>query len=76
VSAPQVGRPLSQPEIVSGIAQSTTAEHQLASSFAQTSTETGFDWGDAGIGAGVALGGAFLAAGCAVAIRRRTSLAH
>jgi hypothetical protein len=76
VSAPQVGRPLSQPEIVSGIRQSTTAEHQLASSFTQPSTDTGFNWSDAGIGAAVALGGAFLAAGCALAVRKRASLAH
>ena len=38
-------------------------------------SQRGFNWGDAGVGAGTALLAA-AAGGCALAIRRRVSLAH
>jgi hypothetical protein len=37
---------------------------------------SGFDWADAGIGAGVALAGAALASGGVLALRKRVSPAH
>jgi hypothetical protein len=40
------------------------------------SAESGFDWGDAGIGAGVALASLLAASAGGVAIRRRGVLAH
>lgn len=41
-----------------------------------TSPPNGFDWGDAGIGAGAAAAVLLVATGSAVAIRRRVSPAH
>jgi hypothetical protein len=39
-------------------------------------SSTGFSWGDAGIGAGAALGAVFVAAGAGIALRGRSVPAH
>jgi hypothetical protein len=44
--------------------------------FVQTSPRSGFDWGDAGIGAAGGVGLAMLAAGGLVAAQRRGRLTH
>ena len=70
------GRLAPQPEIIGGVAS--PGHHVLVSRLTQPSAlaSHGFDWADAGIGAGVALAGAALASACAVALRKRVSLAH
>jgi hypothetical protein len=74
IAAQPEGRPTPRPEIVSGIASPRGV--LLASAPSTHVTARGFDWADAGIGAGIALAGAAFASGCALALRRRVSLAH
>jgi hypothetical protein len=64
------GRPAPRPEILGGIASSVSAAPSTPVAHG------GFDWTDAGIGAAVALAGAALASGGALALRKRVSLAH
>jgi hypothetical protein len=70
------GRLAPRPEIIGGVASS--GDRVLVSRLTQPSAlaSHGFDWTDAGIGAGVALAGVALASGCALALRKRVSLAH
>jgi anaerobic glycerol-3-phosphate dehydrogenase len=48
----------------------------LATSPSTGAVPSGFNWTDAGIGAGVALGVAVFASAGALALRKRVSLAH
>jgi hypothetical protein len=75
LAASAEGRPAPHPEIVDGILS--PGAHVVASPVTGApSAHVGFQWADAGIGAGVALAGAVLAIGCALAVRRRVSPAH
>ena len=74
IAAQPEGRPAPQPEIVSGVTSPTGA--LLATSRGTHDASRGFDWADAGLGAGIALAGVALASGCALALRKRVSLAH
>ncbi|HKD34863.1 MAG TPA: hypothetical protein VKB73_15595 [Gaiellaceae bacterium] len=62
------------PEIVAGLGS--PGGTVLASPPATRTASSGFSWTDAGIGAGIALAAAAFASGCAVALRKRVSLAH
>ena len=74
-AAPE-GRPAPRPEVISGIVPS--GRQVLASSLVRQSpaAHTGFSWNDAGIGAAIALAVVALASACALALRKRISLAH
>ena len=61
------GRPLP----LESLEQVRAADHPLA-----ISAKGGFDWGDAGIGAGAAMGALLMAAAAAALIRNRHKLAH
>lgn len=65
------GRPAPRPEILGGISSSVSAGRPST-----PVARGGFDWADAGIGAAVALAGAALASGGALALRKRVSPAH
>ena len=71
------GRSAPRPEIIGGIASS--GDQRLVSRLTQPSAlaaQGGFDWGDAGVGAGSTLAAVALAAAGALAMRRRAPLAH
>ena len=70
------GRPAPRPEILGGITSSRSVQVDAAARPSTPATSGGFDWADAGIGAAVALAGAALASGGALALRKRVSLAH
>ena len=72
-------RPAPRPEIISGIESADVRDHQLIGQLSQADASTsqpGFAWNDAGIGAGVTFAAVLLAAGSVFAVRRRASLAH
>lgn len=66
--------PVHVPEIVSGLGSPSGTV--LASAPSTHVASRGFDWSDAGLGAGIALAGVALASICALALRKRVSLAH
>jgi len=74
VASPE-GRPVPRPEIIGGLA-SPGGGTVLASPPATRVTPAGFNWTDAGIGAGVALAAAAFVSASTLALRRRISLAH
>jgi hypothetical protein len=66
--------PVHVPEIVAGLGS--PGGTVLAASPSSRVAPSGFNWTDAGIGAGVALGVAVFASAGALALRKRVSLAH
>lgn len=74
-AAPE-GRPAPRPEVISGIVPS--GGQVLASTLVTQSpaAHTPFSWDAAGIGAAIALAVVALAWACALALRKRFSLAH
>ena len=91
LAAPALGDPPNQPRFLAPVQATLTHEpemlgglapptgHYDVSTGAEQFSETGspgFAWGDAAIGAAVALGAILLAVGCAIAVRRRITPAH
>jgi hypothetical protein len=74
ISAPVVAaQPARVPEIVGGFEQPVSATQPVS---LVRPDARGFSWSDAGIGAAIAFVAVLVTAGCALAIRRRASLAH
>jgi hypothetical protein len=75
IASPAAGAlPAREPEIVSGIVPPDVREHRLVGQLVQAdrlTSQSGFDWGDAGIGAVSALGLMLLAGGMTLVARRR-----
>lgn len=70
------GRQHVVPEITAGLRASGSPGSTVASAPLPGGGPNGFAWGDAGIGAAVALGAVLLAAGTALALRKGGALAH
>lgn len=77
VSTSAASNPSPRPEIIAGLAPA-TAHYDVSGRPVQAppSGSSGFAWGDAGIGAAAAFGALFVAAACALVVRRHVTPAH
>jgi hypothetical protein len=74
IAAQPEGRLAPRPEVIGGVSSPGGLVFAAAPTIHVASRS--FDWADAGFGAGIALAAVALAAGCALALRKRVTLAH